>query len=164
MLFARTATLTALMFTAAMFGFFYAWICSTMWGLATLDPNTAIAAMQGMNASVRNGVFGLAFFGTPLVTAIAAFACYTTKARASAILMLLAMITYTLGALILTMSVNVPMNEALALITLPQPAEAAAQIWSDYTTGWEVWNITRTGFAGLATLLTGLALLALPKR
>lgn len=54
----------SLLLFGAIFGFFYAWICSTMWGLDTLDANSAIAAM---NISVRNGVFMPAFLGTPAV-------------------------------------------------------------------------------------------------
>lgn len=45
----------SMLLSAAIFGFFYAWVCSTMWGLDSLadaDANTAIAAMQAMNASV----------------------------------------------------------------------------------------------------------------
>ena len=47
----------ALGLSAAIFGFFYAWVCSTMWGLDQTDPVVAITAMQAMNASVRNAVF-----------------------------------------------------------------------------------------------------------
>ena len=32
----------ALLHSGAIFGFFYAWICSTMWGLDAADPNVAI--------------------------------------------------------------------------------------------------------------------------
>ena len=63
----RGMALISLLLSGAIFGFFYAWVCSTMWGLDRLEPDTAIAAMQAMNASVRNGVFAPAFFGTPFV-------------------------------------------------------------------------------------------------
>ncbi len=48
--------LLAIVFAGAIFGFFYAWVCSTMWGLDATDPRIAIAAMEAMNASVRNAV------------------------------------------------------------------------------------------------------------
>ncbi|WP_255564512.1 hypothetical protein [Mameliella sp. CS4] len=32
---ARTTGLAALIFAGAIFGFFYAWVCSTMWGLGS---------------------------------------------------------------------------------------------------------------------------------
>ena len=50
---ARTAAVAAVAFGGAISGFFYAWVCSTMWGLDDADPRVAIAAMQAMNASVR---------------------------------------------------------------------------------------------------------------
>lgn len=53
-----------LLSAAAIFGFFYAWVCSTMWGLDQVSSRVAIEAMQAMNASVRNAVFAPAFFGT----------------------------------------------------------------------------------------------------
>ena len=58
------------LFAGAIFGFFYAWVCSTMWGLDEADPRVAIAAMQAMNASVRNAVFFPAFFLTPVVLGV----------------------------------------------------------------------------------------------
>ena len=82
-----------LLLAGGIFGFFYAWICSTMWGLDAADPRVAIAAMQAMNASVRNAVFAPAFFGTPLVCALAAFAAFqaghkgATRAFAAAALL-----------------------------------------------------------------------------
>ncbi len=66
--FSVSATVAVLL-TGAIFGFFYAWVCSTMWGLDDADPRVAIAAMQAMNASVRNAVFFPAFFLTPVALA-----------------------------------------------------------------------------------------------
>ena len=50
----RPLAILALLHAGAIFGFFYAWACSTVWGLDAADPNVAIPAMQAMNASVRN--------------------------------------------------------------------------------------------------------------
>jgi hypothetical protein len=57
-------SIASIVFCGAIFGFFYAWVCSTMWGLDQADPRVAIAAMKAMNASVRNAVFFPAFFLT----------------------------------------------------------------------------------------------------
>lgn len=54
--------LTTLLLSGAVFGSFYAWFCSTMWGLDAADPAVASAAMQAMNASVRNAMLFPAFF------------------------------------------------------------------------------------------------------
>ena len=38
----------ALLLAGAIFGFFYAWVCSTMWGLDSAHPVAAITAMQAV--------------------------------------------------------------------------------------------------------------------
>ncbi|HPZ49823.1 MAG TPA: hypothetical protein PLA44_08195 [Propionibacteriaceae bacterium] len=43
------------LFAGAIFGFFYAWVCSTMWGLDEADPRVAIAAMQALAGEERFG-------------------------------------------------------------------------------------------------------------
>lgn len=158
----RGMALLSLLFAGAIFGFFYAWVCSTMWGLDQANPNIAIAAMQAMNASVRNGVFAPAFFGTPIVLLLTAGIGVWANARVSAVGFGLAGLVYLNGALILTMLVNVPMNEALALIELP--SIDAKQIWSDYSGPWQTWNLVRTIASGCAVLLTGFAIMMLPRR
>tara|TARA_R110002095_G_scaffold129283_1_gene112095 strand:+ start:5059 stop:5586 length:528 start_codon:yes stop_codon:yes gene_type:complete len=155
--------LLSLLFTGAIFGFFYAWICSTMWGLDAADPKVAIAAMQAMNASVRNAVFAPAFFGTPVVLFATAIFAWVATYRRAALLFILAGLVYFFGGIVLTFNVNVPMNEALALIEIPPSPAEAQQIWQDYSAPWQVWNITRTIASGLALLLTGSAILTLRK-
>lgn len=145
----------ALTLSAAIFGFFYAWVCSTMWGLDAADPRIAMAAMQAMNASVRNVVFAPAFFGSPLLLALTATASFAAGSRHAAAAFLLAGLIYFFGGMMLTMNVNVPMNEALALQTVPETEEAARAIWSTYSDKWQVYNQIRTIASGL-TFLTGL--------
>lgn len=143
--------------SAAIFGFFYAWVCSTMWGLDRADPRVAGAAMQAMNASVRNMVFAPAFFGAPPMLALAGVVMWAQGYRAAGALFGLAAGVLLVFAVLLTMAVNVPMNEALARVAVPDGPEAARRIWSDYSPRWQVWNQARTLAAGLAF---GLALAA----
>ncbi len=143
-------------FTAAIFGFFYAWTCSTMWGLDTADPHVAIEAMRAMNASVRNAVFAPVFFGTPAVLAVAALSAHRAGARgrwfgAAALL-------YLIGGLGLTMAVNVPMNETLATAPVPESRDAAQQMWDTYSQPWQVANAARTAVSGLALVLAATGL------
>lgn len=159
----RPMALLSLLLSGAIFGFFYAWVCSTMWGLDNLPPNTAIAAMQAMNASVRNGVFAPAFFGTPFVLLATAWIGFRSGARGAGALFALAGGISLLGGMVLTMAVNVPMNEALATVTLPLPEAEAAATWAAYSPDWQFWNAARTLATGLVLLLTGLALLRLPR-
>lgn len=156
--------LVSLVLSGGIFGFFYAWICSTMWGLDAADPAIAIAAMQAMNGSVRNAVFAPAFFGTPAVLGLTAVLAFVVKNRLAGWAYITAAMIYFLGGLVLTISINVPMNEALAQVALPLSAEEARQIWQDYSAPWQFWNTTRTLFSGLALICTGLGLVALGRQ
>ncbi len=153
--------LLALLLSAAIFGFFYAWLCSTLWGLDAADPRVAIAAMQAMNSAVRNAIFAPAFFGTPVVLALAALASARAARRRAAACFGFAALCYLLGGLVLTVTINVPMNEALARVEIPASVEAAAQIWQAYSAPWQFWNLIRTLASGAALLLCGAALLSL---
>ena len=153
--------LTSLLLSAAIFGFFYAWVCSTMWGLDAADPRIAIQAMQAMNASVRNAVFAPAFFGTPVVLAITAFALKRQGFVKAAVLFGVSSFVYFLLGLGLTMAVNVPMNEALATITIPIDLEEARQVWMDYSPKWQFWNQTRTIASGCSFLIAAYAAMTL---
>ena len=155
------AMITAsLVLSAAIFGFFYAWVCSTMWGLDTADPRIAIAAMQAMNTSVRNALFAPAFFGTPLALGLTASLLFAQRFRLSAVAFALAAALYTGFCLILTLGVNVPMNEALAAAAIPQDVASAEVIWQGYSQPWQFWNQLRTIASGLTFLaaLSGLSL------
>ncbi len=149
----------SLTLSAAIFGFFYAWSVSTMWGLDQADPKVAITAMQAMNASVRNAAFAPAFFGTApmfLITALAASA--TPRA---ALLFLAAGLIYAVAAMGLTMAINVPMNEALAATSIPEDPAQAAEIWTNYSAPWQMWNQIRTATSGLAFVIGLAGLIAL---
>jgi uncharacterized membrane protein len=157
----RIAGLTSLVFSGAIFGFFYAWVCSTMWGLDTADPRVAIEAMQAMNASVRNAVFAPAFFGTPFVLWIAALLAWRTCQGGAALAFGLGGLVYAAGGLFLTMSVNVPMNEALGHVIVPADIDAARAIWTEYSGTWQIYNITRTVFSAITLVLAGIGLMRL---
>ena len=151
----------SLLSAGAIFGFFYAWVCSTMWGLDAADPRVAIQAMQAMNASVRNAVFFPVFFLTPVLLAIAGAVMWRARHRIAGKLFLAAAAVYLVGGLVLTMIVNVPMNETLAAVTVPDSVDEAGRIWDGYSSRWQVWNTVRTVFSGLSLLLAAVGLAAL---
>jgi len=145
----------SLLFSGAMFGFFFAWVCSTMWGLDAADPNVAIAAMQAMNASVRNWVFAPAFFGTPVLLLFTALAALMRRERRAAVCFASAGLLYVLGVMVPTMTVNVPLNEALALVETPLGPAEAGEAWRAYSGPWQDWNALRAVAAGLVLALAG---------
>lgn len=144
---------TSALLSAAIFGFFYAWVCSTMWGLDAADPGVAIAAMQAMNLSVRNIVFAPAFFGTPVALAATALLLLRERRRQTAMVFGAAGAVYFCLALLVTATANLPMNAALAIVEVPDATDAARQIWRDYSQPWQAWNLVRTIGSGIALLL-----------
>lgn len=151
-------SVTSIVFCGAIFGFFYAWVCSTMWGLDQADPRTALKAMQAMNASVRNAVFFPAFFLTPVVLGVTAGVMRFNGHKPPAFWFAAAGAVYLAFGLILTLTVNVPMNEALAATVIPDEAETAREIWQDYSGRWQFWNQVRTIASGIALALSGYGL------
>ncbi len=154
----KTLSIVSILFCGSIFGFFYAWVCSTMWGLDQADPRIAIAAMQAMNASVRNAVFFPAFYLTPVVLAVTAGVAYRGQFRSAALWFAAAGLVYLVFGLFLTMGINVPMNEALATVDIPNDIEAARTVWQDYSSQWQFWNQTRTVASGVALAFSGLGL------
>lgn len=155
---ALASGLVALILTGAIAGFFYAYSSSVMRGLDSVDPRIAIVAMQGINETVRNVFFAPSFFGAPATCLLAAMLFLISRQRKPALAFAMAGLVYLLGALVLTFQINVPMNEALAAVTLPEDPDKSRLIWADYTSRWTFWNHVRMVFSFVALLLTGLGL------
>ncbi|TMV10107.1 DUF1772 domain-containing protein [Ruegeria sediminis] len=151
-------SMLSLLSIGAIFGSFYAWVCSTMWGLDATDPRASITAMQAMNASVRNPVFFPSFFLTPVILMLTEFIAIRQERTRSAALFATGAVVYFIGAFLVTVLINVPMNEALATVAVPTDRADAAWIWKDYSALWQVWNTARTLVSGLALILIGLAI------
>lgn len=155
---ALALTVVTLALAGAMAGFFYAYSMSVMWALDAIDPKAAIASMQSINIVVRNAIFFPAFFGTPVVALVAAGLWWKQGAGQVALLLALAAIVYLAGAFLLTVVANVPMNEALAIATIPADPEAARTLWQNYSRPWTLWNHVRTVASFASLLLVGWAL------
>ncbi|WP_346658043.1 anthrone oxygenase family protein [Bradyrhizobium sp. 157] len=155
-------SIASIVFCGAIFGFFYAWVCSTMWGLDQADPRVAIAAMKAMNASVRNAVFFPAFFLTPVVLVLTAAAMRFAGQSLAAFWYLAAAAVYMVFGVFLTMAVNVPMNEALAVTPIPADIEAAREVWESYSGRWQFWNQVRAIASGIALIFAAFGLISRP--
>lgn len=149
------------LFFAAIFGFFYAWSVSTLWGLDTIDPNISIAAMNAMNISVHNMAFMPAFFITPSIGVFTGAILTAFQHRTSGLLLIAASVIYFLGAFLPTAMINVPMNEALKLVETPMNIDQARAIWEPYSADWKFWNGARMFVAAGSFLLTAIALITL---
>lgn len=155
---AKAASFVQLGLLAAIFGFFYAYACSVMWGLDLVPGPVAIEAMNGINTAVRNSVFAPAFFG-PLPMGVATVALlWISNHRTPAFWFGAALLVYVLGAFLITAGFAVPMNRAMLAAEIPTNTEIASSVWRDYSENWQFWNWTRTGFSGLAFALAAMGL------
>jgi uncharacterized membrane protein len=139
----------ALLASALMAGFVYAYSFSIMPGLAAGDPLSAVRAMRSINAVIRTRVF--AFFGALAFPLLAAVVALPAGRHDVAALALAAALAYGLGVVAVTFAANIPLNESLAAAgAAAVAAEDAPALWQGYARPWTAWNHLRT----LASILS----------
>ena len=137
-------------------GVFFAFSAFVMPALGLLPSGQGIAAMQSINKLAVTPAFMTALFGSALACAgLAAWSVMAWGERPAPWL-LAGGLLYLVGAIVVTIAANVPLNDALAT-TRPDGAGAADR-WSGYLRRWTAWNHLRTAAALAAT---GLLIVAL---
>ena len=116
-----------------MAGLFFAFSTAVMPGLRELPADQARAAMRRINVRIQNPLFLLLFVGTAVLGVIGAFAGE-----------IIAGALYVVGSFLLTMFVNVPMNNRLE--------KTDDEYWPTYLSEWTMWNHVR-GLACTASLV-----------
>jgi uncharacterized membrane protein len=138
-------------------GIFFAFSSFVMAALGRLPSDHGIAAMNAINVTVINPLFFLAFFGTAALCLAASAGSVLRWTTSSGTLVLLASVIYLVGCIGVTMLRNVPLNNALAAVTMGTP-EAAA-LWTRYLDEWTLWNTVRTVAPVISAVLFTVALL-----
>ncbi|MEU9319668.1 DUF1772 domain-containing protein [Streptomyces sp. NPDC048295] len=126
-----------------MAGLFFAFDVSVMPGLARTDDRLYAEAMRNFNQVIDDsGLFALIFLGALAVTVAVAVIEYRKGSRAVALWAGGASALYVV-ALLVTFTVNIPLNNELA--TIADPAKASDLSVVDKFKGvWETTNIMRT--------------------
>jgi uncharacterized membrane protein len=152
----RLTLMVATIATGLAAGFFYAYHVSVTRGHALVTDRAYVEAMQAINATVRNWEFALGFFGA-LVLGLAALVLRAGRWRAASTWLLAAGVGLYLAAFLVTMAVNVPLNEELAGVTLSGSDLAAVR--AAYEPAWNQANALRTGLsvAAFACLVAAVA-------
>ena len=137
-------------------GLFYAFSSFVMAGLDRRSPATAIAAMQGINATALRPPLLLPLFGTALLCLAVGVAALIERDGAASWLGLAGAAIYLAGIVGVTMRGNVPLN--LHLDDLDPEGPAAAEEWRRYYQRWGAWNHVRTiaGLAATAAMIASL--------
>jgi uncharacterized membrane protein len=142
------ATLT----TGLMAGVFYAYAVSVNLGLAAQSDASYVATMQAINERIQNPLFFLSFIGAVLFL-LAALAAHSPRPRSGRFwLVALACLLYVGGGFLLTVFVNVPLNEQLARVAADASPGELARARDGYEGPWNFWNGVRAMFSFLAFL------------
>jgi uncharacterized membrane protein len=155
------ATLT----TGLVAGIYYAFAVSVNLGLAAQPDVSYVATMQAINERIENPLFFLTFFGAALFP-LAALAMHYRRLRLGRFwLVALACVLSIGGNFLLTVFVNVPLNEQLASVAADASPEELARARAAYEGPWNFWNSVRTMFSFVAFVaLVGACLLREDRR
>lgn len=117
--------------------------------------------MQAINERIQNPLFFVNFFGAVLALLGALVAHHTSRPRSGRFwLVALACVLYVGGGFLLTIFLNVPLNEELASVAADASSDELARARADFEGSWNSWNGVRTLFSVLAFLtLVGACLL-----
>jgi len=133
-------------------GIFYAFSSFVMAALARIPANAGISAMQSINITVINGTFFAVFFGTALLC-LAIIALGLMGFGSLSKWAIIGAGIYLIGTIGVTMILNVPLNDQLAV--MDANAAASADVWIAYVRDWTLWNHVRTVAALVAALMLG---------
>jgi uncharacterized membrane protein len=134
----------AILTTGLMAGVFGLYSHTIMPGLRHTDDRTFIGAFQSMDRAIINPWFMTAFFGALVLTGLAA-ALHLSGDKRSALPWIGAAFVLYLIAVVITLAVNVPLNDALKAAGDPARIGdlAAARRHFDEAR-WSAWNLVRT--------------------
>ena len=112
--------------------------------------------MQAINITVINPWFMVAFFAPAVAGILLSISLLFQWQQSIAAYWLTASLLYLIGTIGVTIFCNVPLNDALAIVT-PDSVEGAT-LWARYLTDWTFWNHVRTVAALLAATLLAISL------
>jgi uncharacterized membrane protein len=137
-----------------MAGVFFAFSTFIMKALARLPAENGIAAMQSINAAAVTSWCLAVFLGTAAACALVVVSACARWSERSAMALLSGGALFLLGAFLVTLIFNVPMNNSLAALSVNSPDCAAR--WARYVADWTTWNHVRT----IASLAAAVLLVA----
>jgi uncharacterized membrane protein len=138
----RLLVLAAALGSAVVAGVFGTFSGFVMRALGDLPPATGAAAMQAVNVTALRPPLMTALFGTAALGIAAAVAVLVDRPGALAVALVVAgAAAYLVGAIVVTVAANVPLNEQLAHSVPGGPGTDA--VWASYLQVWTRWNTVR---------------------
>ena len=129
-------------FTGLMAGFFFSYSVSVSLGLGKLGDNEFLNAMKQINREVQNPLFFICFFGSLILLCVANI---NYKNNSLFPFMLFAFLVYAIGVFLVTVLVNVPLNNKLDNFNIATATELTAnKMRKIFENRWNFWNNIRT--------------------
>jgi uncharacterized membrane protein len=139
-------------------GLYFAFSAFIMTSLGWIDRAAGVAVMNAINTDIVRSLFMPLFILTTLAGAALAVLAVVRSGEPGTLAMLAGGIVYLFGMFVVTMTFNVPLNNALAAVD-PVAGDAAA-VWARYLREWTLWNHVRTVACTAATILFIVAIAA----
>jgi len=148
--------ITATVLCSLIAGFLFAFATIVMPGIKFLNDREFIRAFQVIDGVIQNNqpLFVAVWMGSVVASVAAAGLGFGQLAGAQRLLLISAPLVYILGVQLSTFTINVPLNnrlQALNVDAMDEVALKAARM--NFEPGWNRWNLVRTPFAGLASVL-----------
>ncbi|MEM0982030.1 MAG: DUF1772 domain-containing protein [Cyanobacteria bacterium P01_H01_bin.58] len=148
--------ITATLLCSLVAGFLFAFATIVMPGIKTLNDREFIRAFQVIDGVIQNNqpIFVAVWMGSVVASVAAAGLGFGQLDGTQRLLLIAAPLVYILGVQLSTFTINVPLNnrlQALNVDAMDEVALKAARM--DFEPGWNRWNLIRTPFAGLASVL-----------
>lgn len=152
----RTAIVTAALGSGLIAGAFFVFSAAVMGAFARLSPAEGMRAMQSINLVIINPAFLGVFLGTAILSGGAVILAAVDWSMPRSVYVILGSVLYIVGTFLVTMLLNVPLNNALAAADSRAPA--GQEIWAKYLSNWTFWNHVRTvaSLAATAMFIIGL--------
>ncbi len=136
-------------------GLLFAYSVSVNPGLRGLGDDAYIAAMQGINRAIQNGLFFAVYFLPVLLLPLCCRSAYKSGGASSAFwLLMAATVLYLIGVMGITIGGNVPLNGALeAFRREGADAGMLRRAREAFEGPWNRWHAVRTWAAVLSFVL-----------
>ncbi|WP_280415596.1 DUF1772 domain-containing protein [Nocardia carnea] len=145
-----TVLVAATVATGFMAGVFGTYSLAVMPGLRSTDDRTFIGSFQAMDRALVNPLFLLVFMGA-LVLSVAAVLLQLGQGRSSVLLWTAVAAVLYLVAVVVTVAVHLPLNDALKAAGAPaEMADPAAVRAAFDEARWVTWNYVRVVTSGVA--------------
>jgi uncharacterized membrane protein len=125
-------------------GVFYTFATAVILGLGESSDRTFVEAMQHINVEIENPVFFLSFLGAPVLAAVALVQEWRGGRGPAFPWIVAGLAVYVVGAFLVTIGANVPLNDELADAGAPDRIADLAAVREDFEDPWIAWNIVRT--------------------